>query len=171
MHNNNRETASRWLTIYVGDDFRSCDVCLQKAPSGQNFTFSFLLHPTLLAHQLVSCGSAMSCVAVKDIRPRASECSSPLPGSEVCLPKAPGTTAEGHPEENIQDDMCEANFFHVMIIMHCVVCWCQGYTVTSFGIFFSTSRLSGSSSEGPWDYSGRTPRRGHTSRNVPSQPL
>ena len=98
---NNRETASRWLTIYVGDDFRSCDVCLQKAPSGQNFTFSFFRQPTLLAHLLVSCGSALSCVDVKDLRTRASECFSPLPGSEVCLPKAPGTTAEGHPEEVI----------------------------------------------------------------------
>jgi hypothetical protein len=31
----------------------------------------------------------------------------------------------------------------------------------SFGTFVSTSKLLGSSSEGPWDYSGRTPRRGH----------
>jgi hypothetical protein len=98
---------------------------LAGGPQWSNFTFSFLLHPTLLAHQLVSCGSAMSCVAVKDIRPRASECSSPLPGSEVCLPKAERTTAEGHPVEHIQDEMCEASYFHAMIIMHCVACWCH----------------------------------------------
>ena len=37
-------------------------MCLQKAPSGLNFTFSLLLHPTLLAHQLVStCPRVGSC--------------------------------------------------------------------------------------------------------------
>ena len=43
---------------------------------------------------------------------------------------------------------------------------CQGYVATSFGIFVSTSRLLGSSSEGPWDYSGRTPSRGQPRRHL-----